>query len=334
MAKVDVVVPCYNYGHFLEQCARSVLDQSIRDIRVLIIDDASTDDSASVAQKLAADDSRITVRIHSKNQGHITTYNEGIDWADSKYFLLLSADDLLAPGAFHRAAEIMDQEPQVVLTHGTGVDWEIGLPFPAIDVQPAHTWKVENLLREICTLGANPVCTPTAIGRTEIQKSIGGYRASLPHTADMEMWLRYAACGPVARTDAVQAIYRRHSTNMSVAYADHSIDHWHRKVAFDTFFDEFSDRQPQSKDLRALASRALAEQALQIGAGFIRSSIRHSRWDRIGRGLELVRLAKNLDPRVPSRAFLRELWRMPGPQARGWALSTLRRTVVKQERAK
>jgi hypothetical protein len=150
----------------------------------------------------------------------------------------------------------------------------------------------------------------------------------------MEMWLRFAARGPVARINAVQAIYRRHSTNMSVAYSDHSLDHWHRKVAFDAFFDEFSDCQPQFKDLRALASRALAEQALQIGAGFIRSSIRLSRWELIGRGLQLVRMAKNLDPQVPSRAFLRELWRMPGPQGRGWALSTLKRTVMRHERAK
>ena len=49
MAKVDIVVPCYNYGRFLAACVASVLNQSIADLRVLIIDDASTDNSVSVA---------------------------------------------------------------------------------------------------------------------------------------------------------------------------------------------------------------------------------------------------------------------------------------------
>ena len=47
MSRVDVVIPCYNYGHFLRACANSVLSQPI-DVRVLVIDDASTDDSATI----------------------------------------------------------------------------------------------------------------------------------------------------------------------------------------------------------------------------------------------------------------------------------------------
>ena len=80
MAKADVVVPCYNYGRFLEACVESILRQSITDIRVLIIDDASSDDSLLVAKQLAQRDSRVTVVSHSQNKGHIETYNEGIAW--------------------------------------------------------------------------------------------------------------------------------------------------------------------------------------------------------------------------------------------------------------
>ena len=77
MAKVDVVVPCYNYGRFLEECVRSVLDQSLGDLRVLIIDDASADDLFSVARRLAHIDSRVSVISHPQNWGHISTYNQG-----------------------------------------------------------------------------------------------------------------------------------------------------------------------------------------------------------------------------------------------------------------
>src|SRR4051794_8632732 len=64
MAKVDVVVPCYNYGRFLEPCVRSVLEQSVENVRVLIIDDGSSDDSLSVALKLSNEDLRVSVISH------------------------------------------------------------------------------------------------------------------------------------------------------------------------------------------------------------------------------------------------------------------------------
>src|SRR5437868_11351838 len=133
MAKVDIVVPCYNYGSFLEACVGSILSQSVRDLRVLIIDDASVDDSLPTARRLAETDARVSVISHAQNQGHIRTFNEGIAWASADYFLLLSADDLLLPGALARATEVMDRDAEVVLTHGPSVLWYDHLPFPQIE---------------------------------------------------------------------------------------------------------------------------------------------------------------------------------------------------------
>ena len=77
MSRVDVIVPCYNYGRFLRECVESVLGQPV-DVRVLIIDDASTDDTPEVAAALAAEDARVEFRRHAVNRGHIATYNEGL----------------------------------------------------------------------------------------------------------------------------------------------------------------------------------------------------------------------------------------------------------------
>src|ERR1700685_3721340 len=109
-SRVDVVIPCYNYGRFLGGCVAGALDdQPGVDVRGLIIDHASQDDSAEVAQKLAAANDRIQVKIHEVNRGHIATFNEGLmDWAEGDYCVLISADDKLAPGALRRAADLMD----------------------------------------------------------------------------------------------------------------------------------------------------------------------------------------------------------------------------------
>src|SRR3954471_18429980 len=108
MSRVDVIVPCYNYAHFLRECVSSLLSQEGVDVRVLIIDDCSPDNTPEVAAKLLAKDRRVEYRRHEINIGHIATYNEGLEWGTGAYMLLLSADDMLTPGAFRRAARLMD----------------------------------------------------------------------------------------------------------------------------------------------------------------------------------------------------------------------------------
>src|SRR6185312_8610608 len=108
---VDVVIPCYRYARYLSQSVSSVLSQSGPSVRVLIIDDASPDETPAVAARLRAGDARVSVRRHEANAGHIASYNEGIAWASAKYTMLLSADDYLLPDALARAVDLMDRYP-------------------------------------------------------------------------------------------------------------------------------------------------------------------------------------------------------------------------------
>ena len=59
MSRVDVIVPCYRYAHFLRECVESILSQPLTDVRVLIIDDASPDHTPEVAAELATRDKRV-----------------------------------------------------------------------------------------------------------------------------------------------------------------------------------------------------------------------------------------------------------------------------------
>lgn len=292
MAKVDVVVPCYNYGRFLEACVDSVLKQSLSDVRILIIDDASTDDSAMVARRIAAADDRVSVSVHETNQGHIKTYNEGIDWAESEYFLLLSADDLLVEGALERAAAIMDANPDVVLTYGTGIPWVDSRPLPVVEPQERLVWSKQDIVREMCAVGANIVDTPTAIGRRSVQQAVGGYRATLPHSGDMEMWLRFGVHGAVGKIEAAQAIYRRHSSNMSHSYLSKDwSDYPHRKAAFDSFFETYAALRPEFPSLKRQAYHAVAETVFWCAIGRIRRGY-------IRNGIQLLRFSTDLNPRL------------------------------------
>jgi len=140
---VSVVIPCYKYGHFLEEAVSSMLDdQSGVDVRVLIIDDASPDDSAEVANKIAARDSRVEVIVHAVNKGNIATFNEGLlEWADGDYCALVSADDRATPGALARARDLLDANPGVGFVYGHALWVTHGAPSPEARVK-VRGWSV------------------------------------------------------------------------------------------------------------------------------------------------------------------------------------------------
>lgn len=221
MNRVDVLVPCYNYGRFLERCVQSILTQQDVHVRVLIIDDTSTDDTPRVGEKLARRDPRVEFRRHPVNKGHIATYNEGLlDWASSEYSMLLSADDMLAPGALARAAHVMDRHADVGMTYGMALvirgDDEGGATGGGGPIDYRIVPGTAFLRR--CFETGNAVETPTAVVRTAVQHRLGGYRPELPHSGDMEMWMRFAAVGSVGVVRSVQGYVRKHGANMSDRY--------------------------------------------------------------------------------------------------------------------
>ena len=273
LPRVDIIVPCYNYGRFLRACLKSVLDQSGCQVRALIIDDCSTDDSLDIARAIAAEDSRVQVLAHDVNRGHIATFNEGIEWLASDYMLLLSSDDMLAPGALARATELMEAEPSISFVWGPAIQFsdETELATQLSRQPPPSRGRLErgrDFIFGFCIKPDNHIETATAVVRTTLQKKVGGYRPELPHSGDMEMWLRLAAYGDVGVVSEVQAFTRIHVHNMRHGYkADrNSADYEQRHLAFQMFFDNQSERLEGADRLARLARRSIAEDVLWSAA--------------------------------------------------------------------
>jgi len=271
MSSIDVVVPSYRYGRFLRQCVESVLSQQDVAVRVLVIDDASPDDTAAVATQLKNEDLRVTFVRHLKNKGHIATYNEGIQWASAEYYMILSADDYLLPGALASASSFMDAHLNVGLAYSRAItldDSMTTVPTTMVETRGA-SWQLLSGLEFIKLSGArNIVPTPTAVVRTRLQKRLGGYRPELPHSGDFEMWLRLAAHSAVAVSDAYHAVYRRHADNMSLLYTTGSClrDLGQRKAAFDSFITVCGNVLPNVDKMYQRFSRLLARDAISLAS--------------------------------------------------------------------
>lgn len=264
---VSVVIPCYNYGRYLEGCVRSVVTQTGVRVRILIIDDASTDGSADVARALEGELDEVETRVHAPNKGHIATYNEGLlEWADGEFVTLLSADDELTPGSLERSVSLMRSNPAVGMVYGgieefrsSGtVSTTAGRPGPPI-VYDGKRW-----LARRCREAVNTVPTPGTVLRTTVQKKVGGYDATLPHAADLHMWLRVAVVADVGYVRGVpQGRYRLHDTSMSGEVYSQSLgDIAQRKLVFDDLFAKHGPEMSAAGIDREHTYRRLASQPL------------------------------------------------------------------------
>ncbi|MFC4397143.1 MULTISPECIES: glycosyltransferase family 2 protein [Micrococcaceae] len=270
-ATVTVVVPCYNYGHYLPQVVHSVLTQKRVAPRVIIVDDASPDGSVEVANALADDDSRISVVSHAKNMGHIATYNDGLARVETEFVTLVSADDIVATGALSRATDLMRAYPRVGLVYGLPTEFR-GDPKPSWEEDGARRsnwtiWRGKEWLLWSCLRGRNFIFSPEVVMRTSAMRQVGPYNKDLPHSADFEYWLRTAADWDIGRINGPsQAYYRVHGKNMHITtYSTLQIDLEHRLAAFRVLATaEVTRRLPNGDRFLELAMRGICREALLL----------------------------------------------------------------------
>lgn len=215
--QVTIVIPCFNYGRFLDQCVTSALYQTGVDLRVIIINDASTDNSAEVAAKYAEIDSRVELISLPKNVGMVNAINYGIQRASGAYLVKLDADDLLPPGSLERSILLLEQYPNVGFVYGrprhfTGMK----APKPRFGVPRWTIWMGAEWFSRRYQTGVNCISQPEVVIRASSLRDAGGYfNPNLPQTSDMEMWLRLATVSDVGRINGIdQGYYRVHSESM------------------------------------------------------------------------------------------------------------------------
>jgi hypothetical protein len=265
--RVSVVIPCYNYGHYLPACVGSALDQPDVEVEAVVVDDASPDGSGEVAEQLAAADPRVRLIRHPRNKGHIATYNDGLEAARGDYLVLLSADDLLAPGSLARATALLEAYPEVGFAYGRAVQFS-GDP-PNGDTGSVRGWTIwegHDWLQMRWRTARGCIWSPEVVMRASLQRRIGGYRADMPHSGDLEMWMRAAAASDVGHVNGPdQAYYRVHTANMHITDFDGAgargalVDLQQRR----RMYEELAALAPSQTDMEA-AQRALAVEALTV----------------------------------------------------------------------
>lgn len=101
---ISIIVPIYNTARFLNKCIESIVNQTYRNIEIILINDGSTDDSLDICKAYASWDSRITI-IDKENEGVATARNVGLEIATGDYIGFVDSDDYIAPDMYENMLE-------------------------------------------------------------------------------------------------------------------------------------------------------------------------------------------------------------------------------------
>lgn len=112
MSKVSILTAVYNSERHLRKCLDSLVNQTLRDIQIICIDDHSTDSSLSILQEYASNDSRIVVLEQSENQGQAVARNRGLEIADGEYITMLDSDDWFGVDALEKLYNSFETYPE------------------------------------------------------------------------------------------------------------------------------------------------------------------------------------------------------------------------------
>jgi glycosyltransferase involved in cell wall biosynthesis len=255
MPKLTVLMTVYNGEAYLRETIDSILNQTYKDFKFLILDNASTDGSREIIRSY--NDPRIELVALPENIGQIAALNRGLDMSDTLYVGRIDADDISLPQRFERQVEFMDSHPRIgvcgtfAFTFGGKKSNRFSWPCTSEDIKA-------RLLFE-CVISHPSV----VIRKSFFDKYKLRYNEELGHSEDWELWQKASAYFELANIPGYLLKYRVHSQNVSKITAHmqletakkldtdtltllglekHPLRFIHREVSLVTFNAENKDR--------------------------------------------------------------------------------------------
>ena len=255
---VSAVLPTHNGSRYIDRAIESVVGQTFADWELILVDDASTDDTPAKIDAWAARDERIRTVHLKENRKLPGALNEGFRLAKGDYLTWTSDDNWYAPEAFAKMAGVLETRPRVdvVYTAMTEVD-EAGSPTGTLRALAPEELAVTNCV------GA------CFLYRRTVHQTLDGYREDLFLAEDYDFWLRASLDFRLEPLDELLYFYRKHSGSLTeqrtaaIARAtETAVEAWIKQT------DRLS-RKTRGRALEALGLRALVRGDTSAGRRFL-----------------------------------------------------------------
>jgi len=258
--KVSVCLPVYNGQLYVRDCIESILAQTFTDFELIVVDDASRDDSESIIQTIQ--DPRVRYVRNAKNLGLIGNWNRCLELSTGEFVCIFHQDDLMDATNLERKVALIDSDPRLGFVYSdvtivnqdgdrTGTHW-FNLVNPNVDFRQSSSAIFDLLFSNL-----NLVCCPSVVVRRECYEKLGSFDSRLPLTVDMEMWLRIALFYDVAYIADPLMQYRWHDKNLTHKYLDLDLVHLYlsKRMVLEKFPERFRDTEYASQLLEDSSQR-------------------------------------------------------------------------------
>ncbi len=189
MPKVSVIIPTFNRLPMLKEAVDSVLAQDFEDFELIVVDDGSTDGTASEIERYGG---RVKIIRHQKNRGVSAARNSGIGHAKGKYIGFLDSDDLWVKGKLRIQVTFLEENPQYPLCYTDEIWVRKGKRVnPMLKHAKYSGWIFEKCL-PLCTISPS-----SAMMRKTLFTRVGLFDEALPVCEDYDFWLRVSARFPI-----------------------------------------------------------------------------------------------------------------------------------------
>jgi glycosyltransferase involved in cell wall biosynthesis len=250
MARVSVLLTCYNHIRYLPECYQAALNQTFTDIEIIAIDDGSTD---GTREWLTTHATGAKVILNEKNLGTYGTLNEALKQASGEFIAILNDDDLWAPQKLEKQIALFHLRPEIGLVHTDGgfIDGDgkpmsgtpLGFEFPRTETGDVG----------LALVYQNKIIASAALVRRECFEKLGGFNEEYFGSGDWEMWIRVAEKWHVGFVAEKLTWYRVHGEN-----ASHKLDRiWRDDEKLRTWLAprlrSYQDRFPEAEVSKAIA---------------------------------------------------------------------------------
>ncbi|BAY84900.1 putative glycosyl transferase [Calothrix parasitica NIES-267] len=205
---ISVIIPVFNGAATIEETINSILNQTFKDIEIIIINDGSTDATLEIIEKIS--DTRIKIFSYP-NAGLSASRNRGISQAKGEYISFIDADDLWTPDKLESQWQALQENPQAAVAYS----WTNYIDESSKFLKSGRRIKVNGdafsklLVTNFLENGSNPLIRKTAL------EKVGGFDESLSAAEDKDMWLRLAIYQEFICVEEPQILYRTSTTSMS-----------------------------------------------------------------------------------------------------------------------
>ena len=211
--RVSIVMPVRNANVFLRFALESLNKQSYRNLELIIIDDASTDQTAQVLKKYC--NIFLTFKKNKTKQGVAASLNRGLKIAKGKYLARMDADDIALPHRLKKQVDYLETHQEV----GVVGSWVELINEQGMKVATKKTPVTDAAIRRRVWY-SNPLVHPAVMMRSDLYRRFGGYDERLEGAEDYDLWLRYLQFTKAINIPEPLLKYRLHPGGISYSESD------------------------------------------------------------------------------------------------------------------